>query len=270
MSKPLTEAQIERRRAYDRARNATPERKLQQRNNGIAYRQINQETLRKKWQKFASDNPEIIKERRRRDYQKHKSAYRKRAKNRYELKKQECLKWQAQYNRKNPEIHRKACRKYHQKNRDKILPKARAYANKKYAENQEIFRFKSMIRMRKRQKRNSAIKLAKDRTKQIQYAEQRRNLQLGTIQNPEQIIELIVRLKCSTETKCAYCGVSLTDIPMHIDHIIPLSRGGRHSPENLCASCGPCNLSKNNKTAEEFMLWRTRMEEIQKETEVVT
>jgi 5-methylcytosine-specific restriction endonuclease McrA len=34
---------------------------------------------------------------------------------------------------------------------------------------------------------------------------------------------------------------------MHIDHFHPLSKGGKHSIDNLVASCAKCNLSKGSK-----------------------
>lgn len=52
---------------------------------------------------------------------------------------------------------------------------------------------------------------------------------------------------------CAYCGVRRAD---SIDHVIPLSRGGPHTTENVIPACVSCNASKNNKTALEFILWR--------------
>jgi 5-methylcytosine-specific restriction endonuclease McrA len=42
---------------------------------------------------------------------------------------------------------------------------------------------------------------------------------------------------------------------IHIDHIIPLSRGGRHAIGNLQPLCSFCNLSKNNSLQIE---WRVR------------
>ena len=42
---------------------------------------------------------------------------------------------------------------------------------------------------------------------------------------------------------CIYCGAKSE----HIDHVIPLTRGGRHSIGNLVAACARCNISKNNK-----------------------
>ena len=47
---------------------------------------------------------------------------------------------------------------------------------------------------------------------------------------------------------CAYCGAPSE----HIDHIIPLSRGGRHSIGNLTGACKSCNLSKGAKFITEW------------------
>jgi len=58
--------------------------------------------------------------------------------------------------------------------------------------------------------------------------------------------------------KCVYCGVSVLE-DRHIDHIIPLSRGGSNWPTNLQVLCPHCNLSKNAKTHEEFMAYRRIM-----------
>lgn len=50
---------------------------------------------------------------------------------------------------------------------------------------------------------------------------------------------------------CAYCGIRLFDT-YHLEHIIPLSRGGSNWPENLCLTCRDCNLSKNDKLTAEW------------------
>lgn len=49
---------------------------------------------------------------------------------------------------------------------------------------------------------------------------------------------------------CTYCGVSGVDL--HCDHVVPYSRGGATSAENLVASCKPCNSSKKDRTPEEW------------------
>jgi len=49
--------------------------------------------------------------------------------------------------------------------------------------------------------------------------------------------------------KCVYCS----GIFEHIDHYVPLSKGGEHTLENVRPSCARCNLTKNNKMPEDFM-----------------
>lgn len=41
---------------------------------------------------------------------------------------------------------------------------------------------------------------------------------------------------------------------MHIDHVIPRSRGGTDDMDNLAVSCAPCNLSKGDKLLSEWLV----------------
>ena len=43
---------------------------------------------------------------------------------------------------------------------------------------------------------------------------------------------------------CAYCGA--TDRPLQRDCVLPISRGGRYTLENIAPACGSCNASKCN------------------------
>lgn len=47
-----------------------------------------------------------------------------------------------------------------------------------------------------------------------------------------------------------------------IDHVLPLSRGGRNSFDNCVPCCRSCNSSKGNKTAEEYKTWRAERNQI--------
>ena len=44
---------------------------------------------------------------------------------------------------------------------------------------------------------------------------------------------------------CAYCLRS--DVKVEIDHFMPLSRGGKHTADNLVPACRSCNSSKGNR-----------------------
>ena len=44
--------------------------------------------------------------------------------------------------------------------------------------------------------------------------------------------------------KCATCGVDLRLVTPHIDHIVPIAKGGPDTLENMQALCQSCNLKK--------------------------
>ena len=47
--------------------------------------------------------------------------------------------------------------------------------------------------------------------------------------------------------RCTYCGRSASDIPLHIDHIVPLSKGGSDDDANLVPACPDCNGGKRDR-----------------------
>ena len=51
--------------------------------------------------------------------------------------------------------------------------------------------------------------------------------------------------------RCVYCGAAATSL----DHVVPRSRGGEHSWENVVAACSRCNHTKADRPLHE-MGWR--------------
>lgn len=48
--------------------------------------------------------------------------------------------------------------------------------------------------------------------------------------------------------RCVLCGASSRDgVKLHVDHIVPVSKGGRTVPENLLTLCEHCNIGKSDK-----------------------
>jgi 5-methylcytosine-specific restriction endonuclease McrA len=45
-------------------------------------------------------------------------------------------------------------------------------------------------------------------------------------------------------TGCAYCGA--VGVPLQRDCVLPISRGGRYTVDNVVPACGSCNASKCN------------------------
>jgi len=54
--------------------------------------------------------------------------------------------------------------------------------------------------------------------------------------------------------ECQYCGHPKPTPDLTFDHVIPRSRGGRTSWDNVVTACGPCNLRKANKLPRECQM----------------
>jgi predicted restriction endonuclease len=65
------------------------------------------------------------------------------------------------------------------------------------------------------------------------------------------------RLLARHRARCAYCAVAVTRVQgpacLEWDHVIPISRGGRHSIGNLLPTCRACNRGKE---ADLLVVWR--------------
>lgn len=55
--------------------------------------------------------------------------------------------------------------------------------------------------------------------------------------------------------RCAYCGGGAGEV-LEIEHVVPLSRGGRHSIGNVVPACARCNQTKNDRLLVE---WRNNI-----------
>lgn len=126
----------------------------------------------------------------------------------------------------NPERVRDTNRAWRQANVDR----ARAYSRKWQLANPDKYKAS-------RSKWNQA-----NRDKHREEVARRRALERSAPIEIELIRELL-------GSPCAYCG-SLEYI--EIDHIVPLSRGGLHEPENLAPACRSCNRSKGAKLLSEW------------------
>jgi 5-methylcytosine-specific restriction endonuclease McrA len=52
--------------------------------------------------------------------------------------------------------------------------------------------------------------------------------------------------------RCVYCGTCLELHETTLDHVLPLARGGPHTPGNVVAACGPCNRRKGDMLPHDF------------------
>lgn len=99
--------------------------------------------------------------------------------------------------------------------------------------------YDSMAATRRAQKWAAANKEAV-RAAHLRYKIKRRNVELAS---PGVSTRDWLRLLNRHGYRCAYCGERPTKI--HMDHVVPLMRGGKHQIGNVLPACAPCNLSKN-------------------------
>lgn len=84
----------------------------------------------------------------------------------------------------------------------------------------------------------------------------RRALKAGTLIGATaaqlaEIKEIYRRAKDDGTVRCYLCGEVIPLGKRHVDHVVPLARGGKHRPSNLAVACAACNLRKNAKLPEE-------------------
>lgn len=75
------------------------------------------------------------------------------------------------------------------------------------------------------------------------YADRKGATLIGDL-TPEQWEQVIEKYNHT----CLCCGKREPEIKITLDHIIPLSRGGSHTKENVQPLCKSCNSRKNTKT----------------------
>ena len=64
----------------------------------------------------------------------------------------------------------------------------------------------------------------------------------------------ILEVKAEHGGICPYCNRQIAG--GHIDHVVPVSKGGTNDRENLVWACAPCNMQKHDKGLIEFMMLR--------------
>jgi len=79
-----------------------------------------------------------------------------------------------------------------------------------------------------------------------EWAQNRRNRKAGRLEYGT--IPALMRYQRGL---CANCKCDIRT-GYHVDHIVPLAKGGKHQADNIQLLCGPCNLRKSDRDPIEF------------------
>lgn len=230
----------------DRRRDYTPEQREAERQYRVRYREENKERL-------------ALAAAERRSAGKCKGTSYYRAKQTQEHREKELAQKRKRY-----QENREAALAYAADYRAKNLDKCRAHDIGRYARNKEYFdayREKNAERIRENRakwteanrERIAATNAAwlqnnLDKHRTHQHNRRAKKKANGGTLSPD----IACRLLVAQRGKCACCKSKLGD-KFHIDHIVPIARGGMNADDNVQLLCAHCNLSKGSKHPVDFM-----------------
>ena len=159
----------------------------------------------------------------------------------YYAKHEQHLQLRRESNERNKESIKIASKKYYDEHREEILRK-----DKEYYENNRDYALKNM---------HEYYVNHSDEIKEKAIMRKRtiRGTSDGTVTK-----DALEKMFEEQDHKCGYCGQEITKQSnkpntRHLDHIIPISRGGMNTLSNVHWVCPVCNKSKGNRLEEEWL-----------------
>lgn len=136
-------------------------------------------------------------------------------------------------------------KEYREKNAAKISEKRSSNNKKKTAENRKNGVKRKISNPEKNRKTTREwVKKNPDRVLASQLSRRAREKTNSTEWEIKKANAFAMQIRSAESFLCRYCGKTFPTTSLHIDHVVPVSRGGSHTADNLAASCKSCNLSK--------------------------
>lgn len=176
----------------------------------------------------------------------------------YEVHKAEILAKYKEFRKQYPEIAREQDRKRDLKRRESHRRYGRLYY--------ETHKFECRSRSRKYEAEHPDK--THERTRQwrkkhpdriyfynaMRRAKKKNALKMLSQEEQEAIKAIYKKAREAPRVRCYLCGKLIPKGHRHVDHIVPLAKGGKHVPSNLAIVCDRCNLRKNAKLPQEIGL----------------
>lgn len=186
----------------------------------------------------------------------HPEVYRQTAKRYYRKNRDDILSRLRQDRSLHPQKHKATARRYRQRHRDQCLARSTLYALEHWEQieiRDKLKRQASPVHYRQKAEayRQRHAKAINERTRQWRQRNPakramyhaKRRAKFSIVAEPISRQRVYVR-----DEKCCYlCGKKIRWELFHLDHVIPLSRGGSHTYDNVRATHAACNLRKSGK-----------------------
>ena len=149
---------------------------------------------------------------------------------------------------KNPEREKDTQRRYRERHPESAANRSKEW-REKYPE-----RYKEISRISREKRREAAKEYAKkfrkehpDICRNYAHIKRARKRNAKGTHNAQDI----ARIYENQKGRCAYCKVKVGK-NYHVDHVIPLAKGGSNGKENLQICCPSCNMKKKAKDPVDF------------------
>lgn len=164
-----------------------------------------------------------------------------------------------EYREANAERVREQDRRWRESNADHLRQRRKAY----YAENRSLLiQYASEYREANRKRLADNARIYRKQNAKVIRARSKANALMTRAKNMQRRARKMkaegkytakdIRLQYERQKgRCYWCGVKVGK-KYHVDHVIPLSRGGTNWPENLVVACPTCNCSKGGKLPHEW------------------
>lgn len=143
--------------------------------------------------------------------------------------------WREENPEKDAESRRKSLRKWVERHPEQHRENCKSHREKNIERHRERGRISS--------KKRRLLKPDEMRATQRRADAKRRAAKLGCVDH--YTVADVDRILMLQGQRCPECCADISDrSSRHIDHIMPLSKGGSNGPENIQILCKPCNLQK--------------------------
>lgn len=148
------------------------------------------------------------------------------------------------YSKKNKEIIKERTKQYYKKNKEILYERTKQWRKENKEKSDAIY-----ARYRKTKKRKIVLKKYQESELGKRTGANRSQRRRARLSQCETFVILDKEIRRLRNSPCNVCGSKEN---IHLDHIIPITRNGRHSIGNLQPLCQHCNCSKNDKLMAEW------------------